>query len=162
MNTKLLVSFGKSVTILANRQRSFVDDLAFRRGCKFSSWLSSTRNWDLSCWMVLIIDYKFLVLFRVSAILTEYQDLKIKNRELVDVRVWWPNFRLRFSRPGVDGNWQKSGLLLHYGSSIKWNCFQPSSSSLWESTKIVTISGIEGVSRCNYPNCTLTLTLGLS
>ena len=32
--------------------------------------------------MVLIIDYKFLVLFRVSAILTEYQDLKIKNREL--------------------------------------------------------------------------------
>ena len=34
--------------------------------------------------MVLIIDYKFLVLFRVSAILTEYQDLKIKNRELVD------------------------------------------------------------------------------
>ena len=37
--------------------------------------------------MVLIIDFKFFVLFRVSAILTEYQDLKINNRELVDVRV---------------------------------------------------------------------------
>ena len=37
-----------------NEQRSFVDDLAFPRGCKFSSWLSSTRNWDLSWWMVLI------------------------------------------------------------------------------------------------------------
>ena len=47
---------------MVNEQRSFVDDLAFPRGCKFSSWLSSTRNWDLSWWMVLILVFVFLFL----------------------------------------------------------------------------------------------------
>lgn len=49
---------------MVNEQRSFVDDLAFPRGCKFSSWLSSTRNWDLSWWMVLI-DFRFCFVVRL-------------------------------------------------------------------------------------------------
>ena len=59
-NTMILEIVGKSLLVwLVNEQRSFVDDLAFPRGCKFSSWLSSTRNWDLSWWMVLI-DFRFV------------------------------------------------------------------------------------------------------
>ena len=62
----ILEIVGKSLLVwLVNEQRSFVDDLAFPRGCKFSSWLSSTRNWDLSWWMVLIFVFcsSFIVKF---------------------------------------------------------------------------------------------------
>ena len=61
---------------MVNEQRSFVDDLAFPRGCKFSSWLSSTRNWDLSWWMVLILNW-FWILLLVVCQFTKKTKLKL-------------------------------------------------------------------------------------